>query len=602
MAKRVLAFLVVLVIVATIGFVLFRIVPADSASHAMPKVGPGNPGMEELLDIYSKPLYSQYIDYMYRTFTGQFGVVVGFWYAADYHISDFVYPFVLRSLFLFGVTSILSILIGALYIRRVSKKQGRILDGAVRWVSAALFSLPVLAVIVLIRSAAMDTSLPVNGFWSEDYLSKNLVGKIADILEHAMLPMLSLFLCSVGAYFLILREGVAEAARQGGPDKKGVAASMLFVAPYMPFFFSWVFMTSMVVDTVVTYNGLGTLLLRTITFGARFQLLEAIFFLTALIVMVSSLAFELVAAAFVRDRSAFPIGSDVKSTQSSVSPSPAEKQAVVQGSFFQQVRGILSDFVHSWTGIVSLALLSVLVVIAILGTTIDFSEVRYWPPDDATKAFLSASTFTVGTAIFLVVLPLAIGLVVGVAVGSLGKWFDWFSTTLFAALMAVPLACLLVPRLILLDENTGDPTQLQTSWTMVRAVLTATSALVAVVVSRSAIMVIERHRSEWIPPNGTISFDRIVRDVLPRVLSDAFRAAKYAAVVGVLACSTAALWRVNIENSWGHMIVRAYDWDPVLLAESGLLLAPMLGIALLCFAIYLMLNTAAQVTKKRYPD
>jgi peptide/nickel transport system permease protein len=606
MAKRVLAFLVVLVVVATIGFVLFRIVPADPASLSIPqdpRIPPTAPGMEELRDIYSEPLYSQYIDYMYRTFTGQFGFVV-WWYSGDYHVNDIIYPYVLKSFFLFGVTSILSILVGAFYIRRVSRKPSPILDGAVRWASAALFCLPVLAVFLLIRAvvADIDPNHPVSGFWSSDYPSKDLVGKIADILEHAILPMLILFLCSIGAYLLTLREGVAEAARQGGQDRKGVAVTMLSVAPYMPFFFSWVFMSSMVIDSGFNYFGLGYLLGRTVFSGGSFQLLEAIFFLTALIVMLSSLAFDLTAAVFVRDRAAFPIGSGFKSAQSSASKTPAEKQTVAQGSFFQEIRGISSDFIHGWRGILSLALLSVLVVVAILGTTVGLSEIRDWPPD-VTKAFLSGSTFTVGTALVLAVLPLVIGLVVGVALGSLGKWFDWFSTTLFAALMAVPLACLLVPRLVLLAGNTVNPTELQFFWTMVRAVLTATCALVAVVVSRGTITVIEKHRNEWMPPGRIISLDRIVRDVVPRVLSDAFRAAKYAAVIGVLACSTASLWYVGGENSWGYMIERAFDHGAGLVVdEFNQFLAPMLGIALLCFTIFLMLDTTAQVLRKRYPD
>lgn len=601
MAKRVLAFLVVLIIVATIGFVFFRVLPADPALYAIPShVSPDTPGLQELRDIFNKPLPAQYVDYMSRTFTGQFGIELRF---ADYHIGDFIYGYVLRSLFLFGVTSILSILFGVLYVRRAARKQKRVLEGPSKWISVGLFSLPVLGIGLLVMSAASHSSLPIRGFWSPDYFDKDLAGKIGDILLHAILPMLSCFLCSVGVFFLILKEGTEESTRQGGQGRKGsVAASMQAVAPYMPFFFAWALMSSMVIDALAGYSGLGLLTFRVSWAGVGFQTLEAIFFLAALLVMVSSLAFDLTASMFVLHRSTSPKGTEAsKALEPSIPPSSENTRVAPSASFLEQCSGITSDFVRSWQGRVSLALFSILVVIAVVGVTVKPEQIAMWPPD-LLKSFLSGSTMPVATAIVLAALSSAIGLLVGVALGYLGKSFDWPVTTLIAALMAVPFACLLVPRFLFLLESTGTPSGLQIFVTGIRAVLTASCALVAVVVSRSTIRVIESHRSEWKAGGWAMSSDRVFLDVLSRVSSDALRAAKFATVVGVLAISTASFWGLSVRNGWGSMLERAWDLGAVELGRMEQVWVPMLGILLLCFTMFLMLDTAAKVLKKRYPD
>ena len=305
-------YLPTLLIVVGLVFVLPRSMPGDPLSVFD---DPDNNAFisdtesrERLLDYYGldDPLPTQFAHYVSRIARGDLGWSI----ARNAPVSELVRQHLPWTLLLMGTSLVLAA--AASYLAGVASawRRGRALDRGLLVTLTAVNAVPeyALAAVLLIVFAVVFPVLPLYGARTP-FAGDGGLAAVADVAEHLVLPAGALTLSLVGTKFLLVRNTVLSSLGQdymllarakGLPERlvkyrhAGRNALLPFVT-VLGIQAGFAVGGSVFVESVFSYPGMGTLILRAVD-ARDYPVLEASFLVLALVVLVVNFGLDLLYA------------------------------------------------------------------------------------------------------------------------------------------------------------------------------------------------------------------------------------------------------------------------------------------------------------------
>ncbi len=207
--KRVVSSIVVLFLLITFLFFLLRLSPGDpSLKFISPELSPQLAGkIRESFNLDS-PLLNQYKTFLINLASGDFGISYTYRTPVFAVIMNFL-PFTL----VFSTLSFIIQITAGFFLALISiKKINGKLDKTFSQLSLIAYALPsfFLGVILILIFSSLLNIFPSSGLSSFDNSSYSLVQKMADYLEHLVLPLITLSLSGIAVYYKYLRENLED--------------------------------------------------------------------------------------------------------------------------------------------------------------------------------------------------------------------------------------------------------------------------------------------------------------------------------------------------------------------------------------------------------
>jgi peptide/nickel transport system permease protein len=259
---------------------------------------------------FQQSLVVQYLEYWKHVVTFNFGVSITTSFGTP--VRTMVFHALPWTLGLVGVTTVISFIIGTLIGLVSAWRRGTWLDSALPPIFVITSAFPyfwvglLLIYLFAIRLGVLPQQGAYNFLSDTPALQWHYVG---DVLEHAILPAMTILITSIGGWILTMRNNVitvladdyVRMARAKGlkpwrimwayagrnailPNLTGFAMSLGFVVS-----------GAIVVEYVFNYPGVGTMLLTAVN-GLDYPLMQALFLLITLAVLLSVLASDVVTA------------------------------------------------------------------------------------------------------------------------------------------------------------------------------------------------------------------------------------------------------------------------------------------------------------------
>lgn len=304
--KRTAYNLLILVLIAVVNFIIFRLIPADPVSIFAGGRFLRPNQIAALVKLYglNKPLWEQFADYMVAMYSFNFGY--------SFQTSDTVWngisPRLFPTLILIGGSTVISIVIGLLIGVVSAARRGGVFDAGVQAISLFTYALPAfwLGYIFLLFFFVQLHWFPGFGFVNAD-LQFGSIAYITDLLWHLTLPTLTLVLITVGGWALLMRNSLLEvltedyivtARAKGLPErtvlyKHAARNALLPVVTQVALTFGFVLSGAVLTETVFTWNGLGTYIFHAVV-QLDYPVLQAVFFLIAITVVVANFIADVV--------------------------------------------------------------------------------------------------------------------------------------------------------------------------------------------------------------------------------------------------------------------------------------------------------------------
>lgn len=295
-----------LLAVATFDFLLFRVLPGDPV-RLIARGGNLRPqAIERLRTLYGLDLSlpEQFLIYLRNLLTGQFGMS----YTYQRPVSDILSERLTNTLVLLSAATLLVVLLGiTLGVYAAARRGSRSDSGTV--VSALVFwSLPTFWVglmLVFIFGVYLDW-LPISGTSSPGVHFASPLDQAADLVQHLILPTITLALVDIGQFVLITRSSLVDvltedfiltAKAKGLPRRAviwrhGFRNAMLPVVTATALYVSLVIGGAIQVETVFSWPGMGRLMYDAVL-RRDYPILEATFLLFAVAVVVANLISDL---------------------------------------------------------------------------------------------------------------------------------------------------------------------------------------------------------------------------------------------------------------------------------------------------------------------
>lgn len=302
--RRILTYLVVVLIVINLDFFLPRAAPGDPARLYVSSQMNSNI-QTQLINMrfgLDKPLGTQYYLFLkdiFATWPPYFGVSFQYYPATVWSL------FASRigwSLLLIVTSIILSILLAYFMARRSSVRIGSKTDSSFLYSSVTTQTVPIYwtAMILLWAFAFKFHWFPTFGNVSAN--TTGTLGYLMSVTYHAVLPVLVMTLSIFGQNYLILRGSIQEVlksdfvitAKTRGLRSKVIASSYILRNSLLPlvavlsFSFANLVSRDILVEAVFGYNGVGDLLVDGVV-NHDFPVLEGTLFLLTLIVVAGGL-------------------------------------------------------------------------------------------------------------------------------------------------------------------------------------------------------------------------------------------------------------------------------------------------------------------------
>lgn len=309
--KKILQALLTLFFVMVFNFFLFRILPSDPVQTLTRGQGLqiDKQEQQELRRAYGldKPLFpGQFLDYMgdlLRLDLGKSIIVRG-----DEPVVSVFFEFLGPTLLLVGISTVLSTVIGVWMGIRAGWSRGGAFDLSSMGFSLILYSMPEfwLGMLLILLFSTTLGWFPNSGRVT---VGANYTGlaAVADVLNHLVLPAVTLTLAYLGEYYLVMRsslldvlgEDYIQTARAKGVREKYVLRShavrnaLLPTITLIALSIGFVLGGAITVEVVFGYKGLGGL-----TFDALqaqdYPVLQGIFLFASAAVIIANLVADLI--------------------------------------------------------------------------------------------------------------------------------------------------------------------------------------------------------------------------------------------------------------------------------------------------------------------
>lgn len=313
MGRRLVSFIVVIWVTASLIFFLVHLAPGNPVQYIITRLQQTSGGVANgraLIAQYKKvfglnqSLAGQYWSYLVQLAHGNLGYSI-----EDFpeHVTTLIANALPWTVGLLGVSIVLAwfmgTLLGGLLAWRSSSRSVRSLLSALM----ALQAVPqyLLALLLLFVFAYKTHILPESGAESINAQYGGLA-KLGDILDHALLPGLSIALVLVGFWMMSMRSlmvpvlgsdymllGEAKGLRPSTVFfRYGIRTAMLPQVTSLAIWLGWVLSGSFVVEIIFGYPGLGLLYANAIS-GRDYPLVEGISLMMVVMLSVALLALDL---------------------------------------------------------------------------------------------------------------------------------------------------------------------------------------------------------------------------------------------------------------------------------------------------------------------
>lgn len=300
--------LATLVFVLVFNFFLFRIVPGDPAKIIARNRFLPEESIEELRQQFGldKSLAGQFVVYIQETAKLNLGTSFQF----SEPVLELIGVRFWRTVWLVGITTVLSAVIGVFLGIRGAWRRGSVFDVTTLTGGLFLYAMPLffLGILLLLFFGVFLGWFPFNGITTS---GTNYTGMaaVADVLNHAFLPGLTLTLGYIGEFTLVMRSSLIEvmnedyvhtARAKGLRDKlvrqrHAVPNALLPTVTLLFLNLGFVVGGAVTVEYVFSWDGLGALTVAALR-GPDLPLLQGLFLLFSVAVIIANLAADLLYA------------------------------------------------------------------------------------------------------------------------------------------------------------------------------------------------------------------------------------------------------------------------------------------------------------------
>ncbi|MER9573980.1 ABC transporter permease [Mesorhizobium opportunistum] len=300
---------VTLLMVASLNFILFRIIPGDPAALLLggARASVTAEQMEAQRQNWGldRPLFpDQVVDYLSASLHGDFGYSFKF---RGRHVSDLILERLPATVALVGLAQFIAILCGVMLGLYAGWRRGGAVDHIVTGASLALYSTPSFwlgMLLVVIFSTALGW-LPGYGAYSPGGISGSLDWLI-DYLRHLVLPVTAVALGLIGQYVVVARAAMSDVvtedymvtARAKGLNggqmlmRHAFRNAMLPVVTLITLNLGYVVAGAITVEAVFAWPGIGGLTVEALN-ARDYPVLQGIFLLLGASIVVANLVTDL---------------------------------------------------------------------------------------------------------------------------------------------------------------------------------------------------------------------------------------------------------------------------------------------------------------------
>lgn len=209
--SRISTSILVLFLLISFVFVLIRIAPGDPVQKFIsPKLSPELVTQVEKSFNLDKPLHTQYISFIAKILTGDFGI------SYSYRMPVLS---VIRDYFLFTLTfSLISLFLQfviALIVARITfKRKDALIDRMINRLAVIVYTIPsfVLGLLLVILLSVNLNLFPTSGIQSIHTESLSLIQILLDYIHHLVLPLITLTAAGSALFYRYLRDGFSQVA------------------------------------------------------------------------------------------------------------------------------------------------------------------------------------------------------------------------------------------------------------------------------------------------------------------------------------------------------------------------------------------------------
>jgi peptide/nickel transport system permease protein len=310
--RRLGFFVATLWVAMTINFFLPRLMPGNPAEAMMARFhgklsGQALHAMEVAFGVSTHAnIVTQYFDYIGDSFTGHFGTSLTFFPSSVLSVVEGALPWTLG---LVGVTTIIAFILGTMIGIVGAWRRGGRFDSVLPPVFIILSAFPYffIGMIAILVFAIKLQWLPQGGGYVNGATVTLSWGFIGDVLEHAVLPGLTLIITSIGGWILTMRNNMITTLSEDYirmARAKGLApwrimldyAGRNAVLPNLTGFgmsLGFVVSGAILVEYVFSYPGVGYMMLQAVL-NEDYPLMQTLFLLITVAVLVAVLVVDAV--------------------------------------------------------------------------------------------------------------------------------------------------------------------------------------------------------------------------------------------------------------------------------------------------------------------
>lgn len=315
--RKVVYAVITVFLILSFNFVLFRAMPGDVTYIVIPR----NASFEKRLELtqyygLDKPKIEQYVIYLDHLFHGELGESIDFRKNTD--VITILPPFLLNTLILVGVGTMISVFAGIVLGRITAWKRGKAADRIGSAFFLMFYCMPtfLFALIMVTMMGRYVPDWPISGAYGENYPDMSIWGKIGDRAVHTLLPLGALVVETIATFSIITRSSLIDvmteeymvtAVAKGLRGKKvlhdhAMPNAMLPVVTVVAMNVGWIMSGSIMIEVIFSYQGLGYMTWEAVR-GYDYPVLQAVFMLEAVAVVVAN---------FIADMALFKLDPRVK--------------------------------------------------------------------------------------------------------------------------------------------------------------------------------------------------------------------------------------------------------------------------------------------------
>ncbi|MBF6605196.1 MAG: ABC transporter permease [Chloroflexi bacterium] len=292
--------------VATFNFILFRILPGDPIRLLARS---GHLAPEEIARLHQlfgldQPLPVQYLIYLKNLMTGDLGMSLTY----RQPVFGILAERIANTVLLLAAATVIVIVVGVVAGVFAASRRGSRLDAGTVIGSLFFWSLPTFwtGLILIIVLGVYFRAFPISGMGAPGFFVQSPLQHAVDLARHLVLPTLTLVLVDIGQFVLITRSSLIDVltedfmltARAKGLSRRrilwrhGVRNALLPVATASALYVGLVIGGTIQVETVFSWPGMGRLIYDAVL-QRDYPILEASFFIFAVVVILTNLASDL---------------------------------------------------------------------------------------------------------------------------------------------------------------------------------------------------------------------------------------------------------------------------------------------------------------------